>query len=1417
MNDGCFEKIYYCNIKAEHSMENFILYEEIGRGTNSIVYKGRRKGTIKFLTILCIEKEERAAITNWVRLVHEIEHENIVKFYEWYETSNHLWMVVELCTGGTLEEVLNFDKYLPEETVCNFGKDILSGLHYLHKHGIVFADLSLRKVLLDGPGNLKLTNFCTSRLVDENLKEIYMQATPEEIKDEIKYNDLKGLLEYQAPEVLKGGEPSMQSDIWALGVLLYHLYTGSLPFECQNAAQLMQQLLKSSYDTADIRNKIGLHYRQVNNGLSPAKPSDDFIDLLHQIFQKNPEKRPTAEELLQHPFWKDLMKLNTQVKPSLKNKPVRSNLNETSGGGDTRRVSAKSRSTKSAVKRVGSGDGTPRHKAPESVNVLDSTFTLSSRPHTASFCARQPDEMNDRKVTSRPTTPSSLLQTHSISKSQSEISNKSYVRNQSVVVSPHKSDDLKSSIYTEIPEELEQPTIQPLQDVAELIYHDSDLELCIIQDNPQVKKVEPFKWDPKSLPFQALLSVDRVTSEEMYSHLKQVLQALLQPSSTSQLRSKSNVMSYLGQLCTSSCAVANFIINSQILSQLASLLKSCIQQSPDISSKAARVIGIAASCATELEICTRICDTFTTLTEALRENFRNVRAKLSLVPAIGQLLYLVSEQEEGGANNLTADEQRPPSQQRTNWCIPHVTYSLLTRCLREGEDAIVQHYVCKTIEAVTTTNSQHGKRFVTASSQGSSGNVSSHNDIVGPQLWTVSCRATNENLKHASLSAMCRLNRLTGTGSVLQTVIDRIGLPTVLSTLTRASFKCQQALVTSLIETLYSAPKGQATRLAHGKDLVPSLMRLLDSPSAMVRAKVILALFLLLKRDSSLLTIACNNRLVMYIERESRKILPSTPFRQNVSMPSNTEYIQSCLNLLIQHVARQTPSIAASCITILDETIVRKHPSSNQVKQLRQILPTCLILQHFVTSQVFRSQVVASDFIIQLGLLLSHAILFLKKSPQSSAITSSVGEEIIRKFVDTVLAIVECLSQHPLVLTQHADSSMNSLVPHLIMLLGVYGNTDSQAICVKLLSDVLGTLLHFRAINIEQSIPESPLQTPPSRGSSLSSRHSRFRPRPDIPDEYGIQEIITINLIPEFQSFLTARNPLPTHGIRLLGILLEHWPSLTTSLFSHGLVPVLLSLFEKLQLSSQSYAAGLIMVLSYFIQTDNENIAKKMYENGLIDYVSSYLIKVHGQYGTIQGGLADDNLNIDAESLSEELGQMLGLLKSMLDRVTIYVKQALQTQNSTSASTNSARSLKAQTENAEQLLIIHKPLTELQGLCVQLLSAEQELADQALGCLSMMVQLYGGDHPDTMKPDNMNCLAHVLSNSTPKTQRIILKLIRRVITLNKNHSEKLASPAGRFLVNSVESVLSKAEKRADSSVSTLSNEILRCIFPSTDK
>ena len=127
-------------------MDNFILYDEICKSDHSVIYKGRRKGSINFVAIHCVEKVLRPEITNLVRLTYEMNHKNVIKFYEWYETSNHLWLVVELCAAGNLELILDQDTCLPESSIKKFGIDLCEGLFYIHSIGILFCDLVPRKV-----------------------------------------------------------------------------------------------------------------------------------------------------------------------------------------------------------------------------------------------------------------------------------------------------------------------------------------------------------------------------------------------------------------------------------------------------------------------------------------------------------------------------------------------------------------------------------------------------------------------------------------------------------------------------------------------------------------------------------------------------------------------------------------------------------------------------------------------------------------------------------------------------------------------------------------------------------------------------------------------------------------------------------------------------------------------------------------------------------------------------------------------------------------------------------------------------------------------------------------------------------------------------------------------------------------------
>uniref|UniRef100_A0A669CUY2 Unc-51 like kinase 4 n=1 Tax=Oreochromis niloticus TaxID=8128 RepID=A0A669CUY2_ORENI len=232
-------------------MENFILYEELGAGCNSVVYKGRRKGNLNYVAIKCTDKTKRPEITNHVRLTQDLDHPNIANFYEWYETSNHLWLVVELCTGGSLESVIALDGSLSQDGVRRFGWHLVKGLKHIHELGIIFSDLTPAKILLDGSGILKFGSFCLSKAEGETLQDfLTLFSASEEIEegdsnqntDNLKKR-LQGSTAYSAPEVLEGSETNMNSDLWSLGCILYYMYTGKPPFCSDNYTELREMIL----------------------------------------------------------------------------------------------------------------------------------------------------------------------------------------------------------------------------------------------------------------------------------------------------------------------------------------------------------------------------------------------------------------------------------------------------------------------------------------------------------------------------------------------------------------------------------------------------------------------------------------------------------------------------------------------------------------------------------------------------------------------------------------------------------------------------------------------------------------------------------------------------------------------------------------------------------------------------------------------------------------------------------------------------------------------------------------------------------------------------------------------------------------------------------------------------------------------
>ncbi|KAG2789186.1 hypothetical protein PC129_g688 [Phytophthora cactorum] len=268
-------------------MENYNIYDEIGRGTHSFVYKARRKRSIEYVAVKSTAKSRMDKILNEVPFLHKLESPYVLKFFDWYESSNHIWLILEYCMGGDLLNLLTQDKQLPESAVQSFGIELVAGLQYLHSNNILYCDLKPANILIDEFGSLKLADFGLARRIPASDAAPARPLAP-------------GSPHYMAPELFQ--QPavhSFASDFWALGCVLYELRTGHQPFTHTNFSELARMI---QTDTVELP--------VPGSEMSPA-----FCNLLERLLVKDPYQRITWDELVDHPFWDSLPRIEKVVMP----------------------------------------------------------------------------------------------------------------------------------------------------------------------------------------------------------------------------------------------------------------------------------------------------------------------------------------------------------------------------------------------------------------------------------------------------------------------------------------------------------------------------------------------------------------------------------------------------------------------------------------------------------------------------------------------------------------------------------------------------------------------------------------------------------------------------------------------------------------------------------------------------------------------------------------------------------------------------------------------------------------------------------------------------------------------------------------------------------------------------------------------
>ncbi|EGO19924.1 hypothetical protein SERLADRAFT_442739 [Serpula lacrymans var. lacrymans S7.9] len=242
---------------------NYTLGKVIGEGAYGKVRLGTHRLTSTRVAIKQIPKAMSASLTREIHHHRQLHHPHVTQMYEVIATESSIWIVTELCCGGELFDYLAEKGRLTEdETKIIFGQLCLA-VAYLHDKGIVHRDLKLENVLLDERCRVKLGDFGFTREYDRG---VYMET-------------FCGTTGYASPEMLQA-----EVDIWSMGVILYCLLTGTLPFDDDDEAVMRDKVIRGEYE-------------------DPEWLSTDARDLIRNILQKDPTTRLSIAQILASPWF----------------------------------------------------------------------------------------------------------------------------------------------------------------------------------------------------------------------------------------------------------------------------------------------------------------------------------------------------------------------------------------------------------------------------------------------------------------------------------------------------------------------------------------------------------------------------------------------------------------------------------------------------------------------------------------------------------------------------------------------------------------------------------------------------------------------------------------------------------------------------------------------------------------------------------------------------------------------------------------------------------------------------------------------------------------------------------------------------------------------------------------------------------